>query len=100
MFIDPIDSIGALTQLQKESSAGSAAPAGLPFQSIFEEAVQNVKDTDAAVGEQLELLATGQTDDIHNLVIASNKATLSVQLLVQLRDKALEAYNDLMRMNV
>ena len=50
--------------------------------------------------DEIYKLATGQTDDLHNLSIASEKATMSVQILVQLRNKALDAYNEIMRMNV
>ena len=46
------------------------------------------------------MLATGQTDDAHTEPIAAAKAQLSVELLVQLRNKALEAYNEIMRINL
>ena len=39
----------------------------------------------------------GETDDPHNLMIAANKAELSVELLVQLRNKALESYDQLIK---
>ena len=101
MFIVPIQSIDTLAELQKQAApAAGAAPAGLPFQSIFEDAIQNVKETSANVDQEIYKLSTGQIDDVHNLVIASSKATASVQLLVQLREQALTAYNELMRMNV
>lgn len=42
-------------------------------------------------------LSVGETDDPHNLMIAANKAELSVELLVQLRNKALESYDQLIK---
>ncbi len=72
----------------------------LPFQDLFQDAVKNVQDTNADMNNELYKLATGQSDDLHNLTIASQKATLSVQLLVQLRNKALDAYNEIMRVSV
>ena len=46
------------------------------------------------------LLATGQLDDAHSLPIAEAKAALSVEVLVALRNKAMESYNEIMKMSV
>ena len=43
---------------------------------------------------------TGQLDNPAELVIAENQAILSVQLLVQLRDRALDAYSEVMRISM
>ena len=46
------------------------------------------------------LLSTGQLDDVHSLPIAEAKASLSLDILISLRNKALESYNELMKINV
>lgn len=101
MQFTPIQPIQMISDLSK---SGKAAQTGtqnsLPFQDIFQDALQNVKTTNATLTDELNKLATGQTDDLHNVTIASQKATLSVQLMVQLRNKALDAYNEIMRINV
>ena len=89
-----------LPQEAKSASAGGSSSPALPFQSMFEDAVNNVKQTDANVNSEVYKLATGQSDNLHDVVIASQKASLSVDLLVQLRDKVLDAYNEVMRMSV
>lgn len=70
------------------------------FRDIFESAVNNVTETEKDVTEKQYLLATGQIDDVHTVPIAVSKAQLSVDLLVALRGKALESYNELIRLNV
>ena len=70
------------------------------FQNVFERTIQDVKNTQKNLEEQQYLLATGQTDDIHSVTIAAAEAQLSVDLLVQLRNKTVESINELMRMNV
>ena len=47
-----------------------------------------------------EALASGQAPDLHSVTIAAEKATLSFQLAVQVRNKALEAYQEIMRMQL
>ena len=70
------------------------------FGDIFQSAIQQVKDTDAEKTEAQYLMSTGQLDNPATLTIASTKAQLSVELLVNLRNKALDAYSELMRISM
>ena len=70
------------------------------FKDVFSDAIQNVKDTQKNLEDKQYLLATGQIDDAHTVPIAAADAQLSVDLLVQLRNKAVEAYNELMRISL
>lgn len=70
------------------------------FTNIFQEAVNAVKETDAEKTELEYLMGTGQLDNPALLTIASNKAQLSVQLLVALRDQCVQSYQELMRINL
>lgn len=77
-----------------------AEAAALPFADVFQTAIDKVKQTDAEKNEMEYLLATGQLDNPAKLTIASTQAALSVELLVQLRNKAVESYNSVMQMNL
>lgn len=48
----------------------------------------------------LQDLASGKTDNIHHVMLALEDAKLSLQLLVQVRNKLLESYQDVLRMQV
>jgi flagellar hook-basal body complex protein FliE len=63
--------------------------------SIFQNAVQNVRDTDADLVQAQYLLATGQLDNPATATLAATKNELAVDLLVQLRSRALDAYSTL-----
>ena len=71
-----------------------------PFGSLFGELIQNVKDTDAEFTQTQYLLSTGQLDNPVQVGISAYKAEISVSLLIQMRDRALTAYNELKNMNV
>lgn len=99
--INPIQQLGAVADLNPSKTAtGTSSSPSVPFQSLFEDAVNNVKQTDSNLNSEIYKLATGQSDNLHDVTIASQKASLSVDLLVQLRDKVLDAYNEVMRMSV
>ena len=98
MFITPIQKISDIG-FPRETSNVSATPQ-VPLGSIFQDVLQSVIDTDKAVALDARALATGQTDDLHNLMINQTKAQISVQLLVQLRNRLMESYSEIMRINL
>lgn len=70
------------------------------FGSIFKNAIQDVKDTDAEFVNAQYLLATGQLDNPAEVGIAGYKNEIAVDLLIQLRNRALDVYNELKSMSV
>ena len=83
----------------KKTKAAAGDASGL-FGDIFHSAIENVRETDAEKNHMQYLMATGQLDNPAELTIASTKAATSVELLVQLRNKALDSYNELMRIGL
>jgi len=102
--IIPINTVNSLDEIGKigQSVLGNAKTdeGGLSFQSIFKDAISDVKETNETLEYEANRLATGETDNLHDITIASTKASLSVELFVQLRNKALEAYNEIMRIGI
>lgn len=70
------------------------------FKGVFENAIGNVRTTEEDLVNKQYLLATGQIEDAHSVGIAASQAQLSLDMLVSLRNKALEAYNEIMRVNL
>lgn len=70
------------------------------FGSLFKSLIQNVKDTDAEFVETQYLLATGQLDNPAQLGLAAYKNEIAVDLLIQIRNKALDAYSQLTSLNI
>ncbi|NLY17790.1 MAG: flagellar hook-basal body complex protein FliE, partial [Clostridiaceae bacterium] len=42
----------------------------------------------------------GRTDSIHSVLIAAEKASISLEMIIAVRDKVLDAYNEIMRMQI
>ena len=98
MFIEPIKPIDTaqINELNKTKEKNNE----LSFKSIFDTAIDNYKNAEAEVDKDIYKLSIGETDDLHNLMINTQKAQISLDLVIQLRNKALEAYNEIMRMGV
>lgn len=70
------------------------------FKDVFKNTIDQVKKTQADVEHKQYLLATGQLDDVHTLPIAEAKAGLAMDVMITLRNKTLESYNELIKINV
>jgi flagellar hook-basal body complex protein FliE len=102
-MISPIEHISSITgsgSLQSTQSTSALEEAQQSFGAIFQSVIENVQETDATKTEAEYLLATGQLDNPASLTIASTKYELAVDLLVQLRSKAMDAYSELTRMSI
>lgn len=99
MFITPLSQMKPIIT---EDITKASAPIGndLPFSSVFQSAVKNVQETDAVAKQDTYKMMLGEMDDLHTVQINKEKAFAAVQLLMQVRNKALDAYNEIMRMGV
>ena len=93
LFITPLQpwSLGEVSGSEKTIKGEEGIVA---FKSVFEEAI------DDTLAKNQYLLATGQIEEPHTVAIASSEAQLASDVLVSLRNKALEAYNEIMRINL
>ncbi|MCC8028158.1 MAG: flagellar hook-basal body complex protein FliE [Clostridium sp.] len=100
-FITPIREWGNIEGINdnKMPVLSDSGQAGL-FVDVFRNAVEQVQISQADVEHKQYLLATGQLDDAHTLPIAEAKAALSLDVLISLRNKAMESYNEIMKMSV
>jgi flagellar hook-basal body complex protein FliE len=103
--IQPIIPINSLEELNAARAvtptiAADTNSATAPFRSLFQNAISGVQKTDADLGNQIYQMASGQSDNLHNVLIASQKAGLSVDMVVELRNKLLDAYKELININV
>ncbi len=99
MFITPMTPLGNIGTEKEEAVFAPSQEAQL-FKDIFHQVVNQVETTQKDVEEKQYLLATGQIDDMHTLPIAEAKAALSLDVMVAMRNKAMEAYSELMRISI
>ncbi|WP_206810948.1 flagellar hook-basal body complex protein FliE [Paradesulfitobacterium ferrireducens] len=82
------------------SGAAGAAKAGVDFSKFLQEAIDQVNALQQNAEAASAGLATGQIQDLHTAIIALEKASLSMSLTVEVRNKVLDAYNEMMRMQI
>jgi flagellar hook-basal body complex protein FliE len=81
----------AVEKKSGESSEGS-------FGDLIKQAVSDVNHAQKEADSAIQKLATGNSQDIHQTMIAMEKADVSFKMLMQVRDKVVAAYQEIMRM--
>lgn len=102
MSIEAIGAVGAVDAVQPLGALGApAAPVAAPgFADWIAHEVGQVDATLATSENDLRKLATGQVQNLHEVMIHMEGAKLSFQLLAQVRNRLLDAYQEVMRMQV
>lgn len=86
----------ALSGLQ--STRGSTDPDGAGFAAALTGAVDNLQATQSASNSLAIQAVTGDLDDIHTAMIAATRAQVTMELVAGIRNKGVDAFNDIMRM--
>ena len=82
------------------SAAGGAARGGPSFGEALEDALRNVDGQMQGADKAAASWVAGDGGDLHNVLITMEKADMSFRTMVQVRNKLLEAYQEIMRIQV
>jgi flagellar hook-basal body complex protein FliE len=96
--IPGISSQAPLTLSQPDLSASSQAEKS--FSDILSSTLDQVTKAQNAGDTAIEKLNTGEAKNMHEVMIAVEEADISLRMLVQFRNKALQAYDDIMKMQI
>lgn len=82
-----------LNEQPTEATSGASS-----FSGMLENAMSSLNDQQVAADQGVQELITGDTENLHNVMIQTSEAQLSLELALQLRNKGLEAYNEIKNM--
>lgn len=95
----PINVISADRIHQVTGSGKGHSPRAEEFHETLKSFIYQVDRQIKEADQKAEEFAVGKRHDMHEIIIASEKADLSFRFLVQIRNKLLEAYQEIMRMH-
>jgi flagellar hook-basal body complex protein FliE len=70
------------------------------FGEMLKSAISTANELQKQSDVEIQKLMTGETQDLHTTMIAVQKADLSFQMMMQVRNKIVQAYQEIMRMQV
>lgn len=97
--------IGGLPSLPSLASITTAKPAEAPeaaesFGSFVANGIENLQKTQGSADALAQQAATGDLSDLHDYMIASTQASLATELTVAVRNRAVESFQEIMRMQI
>lgn len=101
MDITALNSLSGLSSYTTNTKTVDSDNRNKTFEQLFQSAVNMINDTNnlSNAAEQAEIsYALGLTDSTHDLMVAQQKANLSLQYTVTVRNKVLEAYKEIMNL--
>jgi flagellar hook-basal body complex protein FliE len=97
-----ISAVGPEWQITTPDSPGDAAPTegAKGFGDMLAGQIGGLQDLQTEAASQSQALATGQAEDASSVVMAVERAQLSMQLAAQMRDKSVESFQEIFRTQV
>jgi len=98
-----IGSIKALGSIDPRAAYGVGGIDKNPIQSFadqLQKAVQEVDNLQTRREDMVDEMVTGEVTEVHDVMIAAKESQLAFELLLEVRNKLLEGYQEIMRMQV
>ena len=98
-MLDPVSAIRSISGL---GPLQPLAPAGKPgeFQSVLEGTIQKLESVNNDATDAVQKFLTGENEELHTTVLAAQKAEIAFDLGLQVRNKVVSAYQEIMRMQM
>lgn len=96
MVINPIQAQGQALIQNKTTNTSSTGS----FSKMLSNAIGQLNQSQLSSQQAIQGYLNGNTTDLHNVMIAVEKSSIELQTAVQVRDKAINAYQEIMRMQV
>lgn len=100
MPILPVSAVSPAVTPIAGPGATRAAAGAESFDSVLSAGLGNLQQVQARADGLTAQAAVGELTDVHDLMIASTQASLATELTVAVRNRAVEAFNEIMRMQV
>lgn len=92
--------VGAGDPVGGSGAAAAGAPTGASFAGSLKDAIAQVNEAQLEAGRTVDKFVVGESQNVHQMMIALQKADVSFQLMMQVRNKLVSAYEEIQRMQV
>ncbi|MFS0751850.1 flagellar hook-basal body complex protein FliE [Oceanobacillus sp. 1P07AA] len=93
--VTPIQSVGSDGKVKQSASEAQAN-----FASTLKNAIEDLNHIQLESDKKTEAFASGKIDDLHDVMITAQKSSVTLETTVQMQKKVIDAYNEVMRMQV
>lgn len=98
--MNEINKIGQLNQSQNKQKNAGNTQIGDEFNQLLKNSIADLDKTQKQAEAAMTDIATGQVKDLHQAAIAINKAESSMKFMLEVRNKAINAYKEITRTQI
>ncbi len=99
MMVESIKGV-SVAQIQEAISKQQISTQSGSFTALLQESIAKVSEVQVSADRAIESLAKGEATNVHEAMIAVEEANLSFNMMLQVRNKLLAAYEEIMRMQL
>ena len=99
-MVESISPAGGLESLVPSRPAVGRAAGGASFKDLLIDSIKQVNDMQLQADQAMTRLATGETNNVAEVMTAVEKADLAFRLLMQIRNKLVDAYQEIRQMRI
>jgi flagellar hook-basal body complex protein FliE len=92
--------VGAAIPAAPQVAAPSSGSQGTSFTDIMSSAINQVESSRTSANQSVEQFLSGDGDDLHSTILATQRADLEFQMFMQVRNKVVSAYQEVMKMQL
>jgi len=97
-LIERISNVNRINQIQNQTSSSEKSP--VDFAKMLSDAVEKVNSLQKNAEQMASDFALGKISNIHDVIIEAEKASVALKLTTEVRNKIVEAYREIMRMQL
>lgn len=97
MKVEDVQSLSGIRDLNPVKSGQEKATGGTGFEEFLTDSIKQVNNLQLQGNQAVQELAVGKSENIHETMIAMEKATISFQMMMQIRNKIIDAYQDILK---
>jgi flagellar hook-basal body complex protein FliE len=83
-----------------EAAVKPPASSGEAFQNVLNDAVQRVENYRTTADTAIQKFLSGEDEELHKVAIATQQAEISLEMFLQVKNKVVQAYQEIMRMQL
>ena len=96
---DPRSAITSVPGLAPLPALGQTSQPGA-FQSVLQGTIQSIESANGNATESVQKFLTGENEELHSAILAVQQASIAFDLGLQVRNKVVDAYQEIMRMQM
>jgi len=98
--IQALPVVSPIEQMQQPQSFNQIKASDTNFRDTLKAAIDHISEIEHESNRKTDLLAEGKIEELHDVMITAQKASITIEASVQIQQKVIDAYNEMMRMQV